>query len=121
MDIAVEYRKYRHTESHTREPKQTAADQYRYQYPEASDPYCVANDLRTDDIAVELLYHDDDDHKIECVYRVFEQQDEHRRDGADERSEERYYVCHTYYYAQHKCKRYCTDLENDECKNSDYE
>ena len=58
---------HRHSEEHSPEPEQAAAEDDGEHDPEAVDADGAAEDLRADDVAVELLKHDDEYHEYQAL------------------------------------------------------
>ena len=88
-DQRVDHREDRDAEDHAGEAEKPAEHRDRHQNPEVGNAQPAAQNLRPDDIAVDLLEDKFENHEIQGVDRAF-QQDQHTADRyADQRAEER--------------------------------
>lgn len=87
-DNAVEHGKHRYAQNHPRESKQAAEQQNGEQHPERGQSGGVSQDLGSQNIAVKLLQDEHKDHKVQAFQRIHQQNQERRRDGANEGAKE---------------------------------
>ena len=68
----VDYCHERHTEQHARESPQPAKYQNGKYHPEGTKPSRIAEDLRSDNIAVDLLENKDENEKVHSLQRILQ-------------------------------------------------
>ena len=86
---AVNDREQRYADRHADKAEQAAEDQNGKHDPEARKAGRVAEDLRAEDIAVDLLKNDDEDNEVQRLKRTCDHDQDRARNSADKRAEER--------------------------------
>ena len=118
-DDVIDDRKERNTDDHADEAPQTAEKQDGKQDPEAGKAGGVAEDLRADDVAVQLLQDQDEEDEPDGLDRVLDQNQQGGRDGTDERAEEGDNVRHANDDRDEQCARELDDDADDVAENTD--
>lgn len=85
---AVNDREQRYADRHADKAEQAAEDQNGEHDPEARKAGRVAEDLRAEDVAVDLLKNDDEDNEVQRLKRTFDHDQDRARNSADKRAEE---------------------------------
>ena len=88
LDDVIDDGKQRHTHDHAHEAPQTAEQQDGEEHPEARKASGVAQDLRADDVAVQLLEHQNEEHEPEGLDGTLDEDEQRCRHGTDEGTEE---------------------------------
>ena len=95
LDDVVDDGKQRHAHDHAHEAPQTAEQQDGEQHPEAGKAGGVAQDLGSDDVAVQLLQNQHEQHEPQRLDGALDEDEQGGGDGTDEGAEERDHVGHT--------------------------
>ena len=118
LDARIEYGEDRYTHNHAEDAEQTAEYGNREDNPEAGKPRGVTENLRTEDIAVELLENDNQDAEVERLSGIHHQHKEGAWNTADPRTEEWDYVGHADNHAYQNCVRRAYDTCTDKADNA---
>ena len=94
-DQVINNRKCRYCDNHADETKESAKEENRKQYPETRKSCRIAQDLRSQNIAVKLLQKQNPDEEIHTLERTDQEYQERCRYRTDERSKKRYHIRHT--------------------------
>ena len=88
LDDVVDDGKQRHAHDHAHEAPQPAKQQDGEEHPEAGKSGGVAQDLRADDVAVQLLEHQNEEHEPEGLDGTLDEDEQGGGDRTDEGAEE---------------------------------
>ena len=99
LDDIVDHCKGGHTHEHSRESEQSTSQKDGENNPESGKPCTVAKDLRSNEIAVQLLQKKDKDNKIHTLQRICEHDQEGRWDRSYVGAEKRDHIGHAHDHA----------------------
>ena len=95
FDDVVDNGKQRHTHDHAHKAPQAAKQQNGEQYPEAGKTGGIAQNLGSDDVAVQLLQNQHEQHEPQRLDGVLDEDEQGGRDSTDKGAEEGDHVGHT--------------------------
>lgn len=84
--VCIQDSENRHTQNHSRETKESAAHDNRKHYPKACELGGFSENLRPDDISVDLLNDEDDNSELQCRNWFHYEQNDNGRNRSDKRA-----------------------------------
>ena len=119
VDERVDHHEDRHAQQHAPEAEQSRAEDDREHDPEAVDAHRAAQDLRADDVPVDLLEDDDEDQEDQRFWRADHQDDDDAGHRAEQRAEEGDEVRHAHDHADQQRVGHAEDREDDVADDAD--
>src|SRR5699024_7270213 len=88
--------KYGHTDQHSRDTEYASADHDCHQYDKKADPRKISDYSRSDKIVVDLLQYENENNKVNCLYRIHHEDQDSAGNSSQISAEKRNNICHSH-------------------------